>query len=226
MKDEDEEEEQERGRVAPNMEAGGAHLHAISDPGKGELAEGENEGKGETVEGEQQLNEEKEEILRLLRGWQDRETSPVVRGAWADDIGEEHERQEELEEESVEKELEAQACRPKRSLRMQVPSSNPTTLLNSRGSLTRYPSLDQWPRRLSSLIPSMRPAFAWVRSNYARMSLGTHQPASPATSSVEITIYYAAHLQPCAESGKRMFGPCCRSWGESEHTHSPDSLFI
>ena len=32
MKDEDEEEEQERGRVAPNMEAGGAHLHAISDP--------------------------------------------------------------------------------------------------------------------------------------------------------------------------------------------------
>ena len=97
------------------------------------------------MEGQQQLNEEKEEILRMLRRWQDRETSPVVRRAWADDIGEEHEKQEELEEESVEKELEAQACRPKRSLRMQVPSSIPTTLLNSRGSLTRYPSLDQWP---------------------------------------------------------------------------------
>ena len=46
---------------------------------------------------------------------------------------------------SVEKKLEAQGCRPKRILRMQVRSSIPTTLLNSRASLRRYPSLDQWP---------------------------------------------------------------------------------
>ena len=75
MKDEDEEEEQEeRGRAAPDMGAGG---QAISDPaeneGTGEVAEGENEGKEETAEGEQQRNEQKEEILRLLRGCQEKE---------------------------------------------------------------------------------------------------------------------------------------------------------
>ena len=58
MKDE---EQEERGRVAPNMGAGGSHPQAISD-----LAE--NQGEEEATEGEQQCNKEKEEILRLLRG--------------------------------------------------------------------------------------------------------------------------------------------------------------
>ena len=40
------------------------------------------------MEGEQQRNEEKEEILRLLGEWQERETSPIVRWAWADEIRE------------------------------------------------------------------------------------------------------------------------------------------
>ena len=82
--------------MAPNMGAPVAHPKAISDPT-------ENEGKGETAEGEQHRSEEQDEILRLLRGWQERETGFVVRWAWADDIGEERERQEEPEEESEEK---------------------------------------------------------------------------------------------------------------------------
>ena len=60
---------------------------AMSDPGEGEM-----------TEGEQQRNEEKEEILKLLRGWQERETSPVVRWAWADESTEEESNQEEEEE--------------------------------------------------------------------------------------------------------------------------------
>ena len=78
MKDE---ELEEQGRVAPNMGAG------VSDPA-------ENEGKGQIAECEQQRNEEREEMLKLLRGWQEKETGPVVRWAWADDI---NERQEEPE---------------------------------------------------------------------------------------------------------------------------------
>ena len=46
------EREEERVRMAPNMGAGGSHPQATSDPGEGEMAEG---------------NEEKEEILKLLR---------------------------------------------------------------------------------------------------------------------------------------------------------------
>ena len=46
----------------------------MSDPGEEEMAEGE-----------QQRNEEKEEILKLLRGWQEMETSPIMRWAWADE---------------------------------------------------------------------------------------------------------------------------------------------
>ena len=68
------------------MEAGGSHPQAMSDPGEGEM-----------TEGEQQRNEEKEEILKLLRGWQERETSPVVRWAWADESTEEESNQEEEE---------------------------------------------------------------------------------------------------------------------------------
>ena len=75
MKDE---ELEEQGRVAPNLGAGGSQTQAISD-----LAESEE--KGEVEESEQQRNEEKEEILKLLRGWQQREASPVVRWAWVDD---------------------------------------------------------------------------------------------------------------------------------------------
>ena len=74
--------------------AGGSHPQAISD-----LAE--NEWKGEIAEGEQQHNEEKEDILRFLRGW------PL------DGQGR-HERQEEPEEESEEKKLVAQECRSSR----------------------------------------------------------------------------------------------------------------
>ena len=70
--------------------------------GKGNGGKGEHGGKGEgfgrkgkqqetreggrkrTTEDEQQRNEEKEEILRLLGEWQERETSPIVKWAWAD----------------------------------------------------------------------------------------------------------------------------------------------
>ena len=55
-----------------------------------EMAEGE---------GEQQCNEEKEEILKFLRGWQEKETSPIVRWAWADESTEEESNQEEVREE-------------------------------------------------------------------------------------------------------------------------------
>ena len=50
-------------------------------------------------EGEQQYNEEKEEILKFLRGWQEKETSPIVRWAWADESTEEESNQEEVREE-------------------------------------------------------------------------------------------------------------------------------
>ena len=69
------EEEEERDRMAPNMGAGGSHPQAMSDPGK-----------ERATEAEPQRNEEKEEILRLLGEWQERETSPIVRWAWADEI--------------------------------------------------------------------------------------------------------------------------------------------
>ena len=70
MKDE---ELEEQGRVAPNLGAGGSQTQAISD-----LAESEE--KGEVEESEQQRNEEKEEILKLLRGWQQRKRAPSSDG--------------------------------------------------------------------------------------------------------------------------------------------------
>ena len=73
---------------------------AMSDPGEGEMAEGE-----------QQCNEEKEEILKLLRGWQERETSPIVRWAWADESTEEESNQEEVREESGEEKKETRGMR-------------------------------------------------------------------------------------------------------------------
>ena len=75
---------EKRVRMAPNMGAGGSHPQATSDPGEGEMAEG---------------NEEKEEILKLLRGWQEEETSPIVRWALADECTEEESNQEEVREE-------------------------------------------------------------------------------------------------------------------------------
>ena len=81
------EREEERVRMAPNMEAGGSHPQATSDPGEEQAAEGE-----------QQRNEEKEEILKLLKGWQEKETSPIMRWAWADESTEEESNQENGEE--------------------------------------------------------------------------------------------------------------------------------
>ena len=77
------EREEERVRMAPNMGAGGSHPQATSDPGEGEMAEG---------------NEEKEEILKLLRGWEEKKTSPIVRWALADESTEEESNQENGEE--------------------------------------------------------------------------------------------------------------------------------
>ena len=51
--------------MAPNMVVGGSYPQAMSDLGEGEMAEGE-----------QERNEEKEEILKLLRGWQEKENEP------------------------------------------------------------------------------------------------------------------------------------------------------
>ena len=85
------------------MRAGNPHSQTISD-------RAENAGEEEAAEGEQQRNEKKKEIPMLLRGWQEMETSAVVRWAWADDIGEEHESQEDPEEESEDRRLEAQGC--------------------------------------------------------------------------------------------------------------------
>ena len=50
-------EEDERVQMAPNMVAGGSHFQAMADPGE-----------EEATEEERQRNEEKEEILRVLRG--------------------------------------------------------------------------------------------------------------------------------------------------------------
>ena len=46
------------------------------------------------AESKQQRNEEREEILKLLRGWQEKETSPIMRWAWADESTEEESNQE------------------------------------------------------------------------------------------------------------------------------------
>ena len=97
---ETEEKEEERVRMAPNMGAGGSHPQATSDPGEGEMAEGE-----------QQCNEEKEEILKLLRGWQEKETSPIVRWALADESAEEEINQEEVREGSGEEKKETRGMR-------------------------------------------------------------------------------------------------------------------
>ena len=52
---------EERVRMEPNMGAGGSHPQATSDPGEREMAEG---------------IEEKEQILKLLRGWQEKGNEP------------------------------------------------------------------------------------------------------------------------------------------------------
>ena len=87
MKAEEGEREEEQVRMAPNMGARGSHPQAMSDLGVEDMAEGE-----------QQRNEEKEEILKLLRGWQEKETSPIVRWAWADESTETESRQEDKRE--------------------------------------------------------------------------------------------------------------------------------
>ena len=97
---------EEQGRVAPNVGAGGSHPQAMSD-----LAESEE--KGDVAESEQQRNEE--EILKLLRGWQKTEATPVVRWAWADDsnerqeepVGEEDELRRKVREEQENREEES-----------------------------------------------------------------------------------------------------------------------
>ena len=81
------EEEKERVRMVPNMGAGGSHHQAMSDPGK-----------ERATDGEQERDEEKEDILRLLGEWQERETSPIVRWAWADESTEEESNEEEARE--------------------------------------------------------------------------------------------------------------------------------
>ena len=67
------EKEEERVRMAPTMKDQWLTPQAMSDPREGEMAEGEQQ-------------REKEDILKLLRGRQERETSPIVRRwAWADE---------------------------------------------------------------------------------------------------------------------------------------------
>ena len=76
----------------------------------------------------------------------------------------------------------AQSPQPKHISRIEEPDSIPTTLLNSRVSLRRCPSLGPvawWlvtHKHVSSMIPGTRPAFAWALSNHAR----TTPWASPA----------------------------------------------
>ena len=64
-----------------------------------------------------QRNEEKEEILRLLGEWQERETSPIVRWAWADEISEEAKAQE--GHEGKEETTTQEECEEKRRKRIQ-----------------------------------------------------------------------------------------------------------
>ena len=80
------EKEEERFRMAPNMGAGGSHPQATSDPGEGEMAEGNDE----KEEGNQENGEEKEET-RGMR-WADCE----------DDEGEKNKEEQETEEERQE----------------------------------------------------------------------------------------------------------------------------
>ena len=128
------------------------------------------------MEGEQQLNEEKEEILRLLRGWQDRETSSVVRGAWADDIGEDHRKArraggrkcgERAGGASVSTEAQLAHASTKLHSNNTAELSRITEALSFLGPMAPSPAIR---KLVSSMIPSMRPAFAWVRFSHARMS--------------------------------------------------------
>ena len=76
----------------------------------------------------------------------------------------------------------AQSSQPKHISRIDEPDSIPTTLLNSRVSLRRFPSLGpvaRWlvaHKHVFSMIPGTRPDFAWALSNHAR----TTPWASPA----------------------------------------------
>ena len=76
----------------------------------------------------------------------------------------------------------AQSSQPKHFSCIEGPDSIPTTLLNSRVSLRRFPSLGpvaRWlvtHKHVSSTTPGTRPAFAWALSNNAR----TTPWASPA----------------------------------------------
>ena len=41
---------------------------------------------------------------------------------------------------------------------------------------------------------------------------GAHLPTSPVKNPNNVTDYFVAHLQSCAESWKRVCKPCCHSW--------------
>ena len=125
---------------------------------------------------------------------------------------------------------------PKHISRVQGQESIPTTLLNSRVSLKRFPFLGpmaQLPvthNRVSSTVPGKWPAFAWALSNHARTSpLGLTSQSLLLQVQLRLRFTMQHICGPCAESPERMCRPCCRSWYmwssvESKHTHSLDAL--
>ena len=102
---------------------------------------------------------------------------------------------------------------------MQGPDSTPTTLLNFRVLVGRFvfPGTPSGCMRLASLyllrFQTCEQHLCGSCPNTLEILPRVHQPACLATCPVEVTNYCAAHLQSCAESWKRMCGPCwCSLW--------------
>ena len=96
---------------------------------------------------------------------------------------------------------------------MQGPDTIPTTLLTSRVSLGRFPSLSP----IASLL-----GHCPIKSE--RLP-GAHLPASSVAIPAKVTMYYATHLQSCAETWERMCRLCRRAWYICVQMHLPHATF-
>ena len=116
----------------------------------------------------------------------------------------------------------ARSSQPNHISRLQRPDTSPTTLLNSRVSFRRSPSLGPVALFLSILKLCLDTA-----QSHANVLLRLTCQRLLLQIQVKVTNYNAAHLLLSTESRKRVCRACCRSWyvrsySKSQQSHSLD----